>query len=135
VTFTYTRCPLPTYCPAQDRRFAELQHVIRDRPGLAKVQLVSVSIDPDYDRPAVLNAHAARLGADPAIWRFVTGQRDEVLAFAASLALTVVAETPASSELLHSVRTAVVDSDGRLVRRYDGTGWQAIDLLRDLESR
>jgi protein SCO1/2 len=132
LTFTYTRCPLPTYCPAQDRRFADLQAAIRRRSDLSGRRLLSISIDPEHDRPEVLAAHAERLGADPAIWRFATGDRTDILRFASSLALSVIVEDAASADLVHSVRTAVVDSEGRLVRRYDGTGWQATDLLQDL---
>ncbi len=66
VTFIYTRCPLPDFCPAIDRRFVELQTAIKGASGsLADVRLLSVSIDPAFDRPAVLKAHAAKLGADP----------------------------------------------------------------------
>ena len=132
VTFTYTRCPVPTYCPAQDRRFGELQRAIRERPELARSRLVSISIDPEYDRPEVLARHAETLEADPAIWRLATGERAAILAFAASLALSVVVEEAGSADVVHSVRTAVVDSAGRLIRRYDGTGWQVSDVVRDL---
>jgi len=132
ITFPYTRCPLPTYCPAQDRRFAELQEAIRQRSDLSGAHLVSISIDPEYDSPDVLAAHAARLGADASVWRLATGDREAILRFGASLALSVIVDEGHPAEIVHSLRTAVVDADGRLIRRYDGTAWQGTDVLRDL---
>ena len=132
VTFTYTRCPMPTYCPAQDRRFVELQQAILRRPDLARARLVSISIDPEYDSPAILAAHAERLGADASIWRLATGERDAILRFGGSLALSVISEDADPVNLVHAMRLAVVDSESRLIRRYDGTGWQVTDVLRDL---
>lgn len=132
VTFTYTRCPLPTYCPAQDRRFAELQRAIRERPDLAGSRLLSISIDPDYDRPDVLRRHAIALGADEAVWRFATGEREDILRFGSNFALSVMVEGTDPADLVHSVRMAVIDSENRLVRRYDGTEWRVTDVLQDL---
>src|SRR5947207_15930433 len=79
LTFMYTKCPMPTYCPMMDRNFAEVQKQIKASPALhAKVQLLSVSFDPKNDTPAVLKKHAKDLGADPSVWTFVTGSRDEI---------------------------------------------------------
>ena len=70
----YTKCPMPTYCPMMDRNFVEVQKQIKASPALAdKARLLSVSFDPKNDTPAVLKQHAKKLGADPALWTFVTG--------------------------------------------------------------
>src|SRR6188508_1075868 len=67
VTFVYTRCPLPNFCPVMDRHFRAVQDQVRADPALrGGVLLLSVSFDPEHDQPAVLMKHAARLGADPA---------------------------------------------------------------------
>jgi protein SCO1 len=132
LTFVYTRCPLPTFCPALDRRFQTVQGAIAGDARLRGVQLVSVSIDPAFDRPPVLKAHAARLGADPHIWRFVTGETDAVDRFGERFGLTVVRGGGRPEEFVHSMKTAVIDASGRLHRLYAGTEWAAQQLVSDL---
>src|SRR2546428_582580 len=81
LTFIYTRCPMPTFCPLMDRHFASIQKKLKDDPALAaagRVHLVSVSFDPATDAPPVLKNHAKRLEGDPKTWTFLTGDRDEV---------------------------------------------------------
>jgi protein SCO1/2 len=131
LTFIYSRCPLPDFCPLMDRHFAEVQRTIRATPALADVRLVSVTIDPAFDRPPVLAAHAKRLGADPALWRFVTGDPETVLAFAKRFGVIAEAgDTPAA--LVHNLRTAVIGADGRLVKAYSGNMWVPAELIADL---
>src|SRR5258707_11431545 len=64
MTFIYTKCPLPTFCPLMDRHFATLQTTLKSNASLDRVRLVTVSFDPITDTPAVLRAHATRLNAD-----------------------------------------------------------------------
>jgi protein SCO1/2 len=131
LTFIYSRCPLPDFCPLMDRHFAEVQRTIRATPALADVRLVSVTIDPAFDRPPVLAAHAKALGADPGIWRFATGDPDTVFAFAKRFGVIAeVGETPAA--LVHNLRTAVIGADGRLVKTYSGNMWLPAELIADL---
>ena len=132
VTFVYTRCPLPTFCPALDRQFLAVQRGIQSDPVLAGARLLSVTIDPAYDRPPVLRAHAERLGADPRVWRFVTGEAEDVDRFAERFGLTVDRGSGSPEDIVHSLRTAVVDRQGRVVSIREGTEWQAADVLKDL---
>jgi protein SCO1/2 len=129
LTFVYTRCPLPTFCPAIDRRFVAVQRLLAADPGLADAQLVSVTIDPDYDRPAILRAHAKRLGADTRRWRFVTGDKDTVDRFGERFGLMVVRGNGTPDEFVHSLRTAVIDRQGRLARLFEGNEWEADALV------
>ena len=131
LTFTYTRCPLPDFCPLMDKQFAQVQAAIATSPELADVRLVSVTIDPEFDTPAVLAGHAKALGADARRWHFVTGNRDDVIAFAKRFGVAV--EPGASREdLVHNLRTAVIDSQGRLVKAYTGNMWSPAELVADL---
>ena len=59
MTFIYTQCPLPTFCPLMDRHFVTIQEQLKDDPALTKVHLVTVSFDPITDTPPVLKKHAA----------------------------------------------------------------------------
>src|SRR6185295_6791164 len=89
ITFIYTRCPLPTFCPLMDRHFAAMQKPLKDDPALSKVHLVTVSFDPATDTPAVLKQHAKTLNADLTRWTFLTGDRDEIDRFAARFGVSV----------------------------------------------
>jgi protein SCO1/2 len=134
LTFIYTRCPLPNFCPLMDRHFAALQREIAADPRLAgKVRLVSVSFDPDYDTPKVLAAHAARLKADPAVWTFLTGDRVTVDRFAARFGVGLVRPVDAT-EITHNLRTLLLDADGRLVKVYSGSEWTPAGALEDLRA-
>lgn len=131
VTFTFTRCPLPEFCPLMDKRFAEIQQGVAADPALAgRVRLLSVSFDPDFDTPEVLKAHAGRLGADPSVWRFATAPAEIVDRFAAEFGVNVI--RVAEGDITHSLRTAVIGPDGRMVSVYSGNLWTADDVLNDL---
>jgi protein SCO1 len=133
ITFVYTRCPLPQYCPLMDRRFAEVQALVAQEPALAgKVRLLSVSFDPTFDRAAVLRQHAASLKADPAVWTFATAEESVVDRFAARFGVNVIRE--ANDTITHNLRTAVIDRAGRVTAILDANTWVAEDLVRELQA-
>ncbi len=130
VTFIYTRCPLPDFCPLMDRRFAEVQQTAAAAPALAgRVKLLSVSFDPDIDTAQVLAEHARRVGAGPA-WRFATAPAAVVDRFAAQFGVNVIRE--ADRTITHNLRTAVIGPDGRVVATYSGNDWTTDTVVADL---
>lgn len=134
VTFIYTKCPIPTFCPAMDRQFAEAQALIKDKRLEGKAGLLSVSFDPKNDTPAVLKQHAKKLGADPAVWTFATGDRDEIDRFASSLLLTLVrGQASNPDEIGHTLRTTIVDKSGKIAKSYSGADWTPAELVAELE--
>jgi protein SCO1/2 len=133
VTFMYTRCPMPDFCPAMDRHFKAVQEQVRADPRLRdQVQLLSVSFDPEHDSPAVLAGRAADLGADPAIWHFLTGDREEVDSFASQFGVSISRNPDASAEIVHNLRTAVIDGEGKLVTTLSGSEWAPPDLVAEI---
>lgn len=134
LTFTYTRCPLPDFCPLMDRNFAAVQKTIQSTPELRDVQLVSVSFDPAFDTPAVLKAHATTLGADPAIWTFATGSEDELATLTRRFGVIVERDTQQPIEITHNLRTAVIDAEGRIAVVHAGTDWTPAQLVADLKT-
>jgi protein SCO1/2 len=134
LTFMYTRCPLPDFCPLMDRNFAAIQNEIKKTPGLGDVRLVSVSFDPANDTPAVLKMHAQGLEADPAIWHFVTASPDDIKDFAKKFGVTAEPDPSAPAVIVHNLSTAVIDPDGKLVKIQPGNMWTPSDLIADLKA-
>jgi len=134
ITFIYTRCPLPTFCPLMDRHFASLQKSLAADPRLHRVHLVTVSFDPVTDTPPVLKAHARRLEADLKRWTFLTGDRDEIDQFAARFGVSVTRALNDPRDITHNLRTGIVDANGRLVKVYTGNEWSPDQVLEDLKT-
>lgn len=135
VTFTYTRCPLPSFCPLMDRHFRSVQEQIRgDATLMGAARLLTVSIDPRHDTPTVLGAHADVVKADPAIWEFLTGDHEAISAFAGQFGVAVLDGGGQEPEIVHNLRTAIVDPAGRLTTVFSGGDWDPAELtaaLRD----
>jgi len=135
LTFIYTRCPLPDYCPRMNAHFAAVQRGLKADPLLGRhVRLISVSFDPEFDTPARLAAKAREMGADPALWHFVTAPRARVDEFGGKLGLSVLREGADGSNITHNLRTALLDRDGKLARTYNGKAWVPEEVIRDLQA-
>jgi protein SCO1/2 len=135
LTFIYTRCPLPDFCPLMDRKFADLSQKISTFPARAKhVRLISLSFDPEHDRPDVLRKHAEIRGAVPPLWTYGVAAHDELAKIAAPLGLFY---EPGTNEIAHNLSTAVIDPQGKLARLDVGTQrnrWETTDLLKTIYS-
>ncbi|WZO96555.1 SCO family protein [Isosphaeraceae bacterium EP7] len=135
LTFIYTRCPLPNFCPAMDRRFSALASLVGAVSGRAeKVRLLSISFDPEHDTPEVLSKHAKLQGAAPPLWTFAVAQHEELSKVAAPLGLMY---GPTKDEIIHNLTTAVIGPDGRLARLdVGGTAneWTAPEMLKTVAS-
>jgi protein SCO1/2 len=134
LTFIYTKCPLPDFCPLMDRNFAAVQQAIESQPALKKAHLVTVTFDPATDTPAVLKKHAAELKADPARWTFLTGDVQQIDTFASAFGMTISRAPDDPSNVTHNLRTAIVDADGKLVKIYPGNEWKPEQIVADLEA-
>jgi len=128
LTFIYTTCPRPDFCPAITSRLQALQAELE--PGQAT--LVSVTIDPENDTPQVLQAYARDAGADPKIWRFARVEGPALTTLAQRAALTI--DAGSGEEILHSLRTWVLDDQGRLIERYDDARFPQDRVLQQLRT-
>ncbi|MBV8860063.1 MAG: SCO family protein [Acidobacteria bacterium] len=133
VTFIYTRCPLPDYCPLMSANFAQLNSAILGDAALRRrAHLLSVTLDPEYDKPAVLKSYGGTYtGGKFDNWDFATGDPAEVRRLAEFFGLTYKAD---GDQVIHSLRTAVVTPDGKLFKIYRGNGWKPDEVLSDLKN-
>ncbi len=131
IDFIYTRCPLPDVCPRLSANFAMLQRHFRDRAGESLV-LLSVTVDPEFDTPAVLAEYARRWAAGSG-WRFLTG---DVAPLAASLGELYWADEGAIG---HNSTTSIIGRDGRLAAQVEGSNYRPDQLVhlvaRQLENQ
>jgi protein SCO1/2 len=130
LNFIFTRCPIATMCPAATLRMAELQKAAR-AAGVKDFELVSVSLDPEYDTPGVLREYAEVRGLDTSNWSFLTGPDTAVRQLLAQLG--VIREFEGTT-IKHSLATVLIDEQGRIVYRADGSVWQAEEFVRRLKS-
>lgn len=127
VTFAYTRCPVATACPMTMTKFAKINAGLT---GKGSGKLLSITVDPENDTPAVLRDFASKIGADPKRWKFLTGDPRAVARAAESFGVLYY---PDRGQIVHSQVVAVVDPAGKLATIYFGEMWDAETVLRDLE--
>lgn len=133
VTFVYTRCPMPDQCPLMSANFAQINSVLANDPDLRKkAHLLSVTLDPEYDKPEVLRSYGAAYAEGKFDdWDFATGDPAEVRRLAEFFGLMYGRE---NGQLIHSLRTAVLTPDGKLYKIYRGNEWKPEEALSDLKS-
>jgi protein SCO1/2 len=135
VTFIYTRCPLPNFCPLMDQNFSTIQRALAKEDALrGKVKLLSVTFDPDHDTPQILADHAARVHADPAVWTFLTGDKPTLDRFAAKFGVSLIRESDQAKTITHSLQTTLLDPNHRVVKMYRGNDWTPGAVLGDIRS-
>jgi len=126
LTFIYTRCPLPNFCPLMSKNFSELEHRLGAK-FTNRFKLLSVSIDPEFDTPEVLKAYASRYEARPGDWTFACGNADQIKFVADLMGLYYARENGLIS---HDVRTALIGPDGRLVHLWKSNVWTPYEVQR-----
>ncbi len=132
MTFVYSRCPLPTYCPRAMQEFQLLKRLLGNRAG-GEVQLLTVSFDPQVDTPAVLQRYGVSYGADGKAWQFLTGEPDQVERLVSFFNVAVWRRSNGAVDS-HTMSAALIDQAGRIAQFYAGNRWTAQELLRDLRA-
>lgn len=130
LTFIYTRCPLPNYCPLMSKRFAALQPQLREQYG-SEVQLLSISFDPAYDTPKVLREYAAKYTDRLDTWTFATGDSTQVQR--ATELFGVFAQKTREDEITHNLTTALIGPEGHVRRLWRGNDWAPEDVRQTVE--
>jgi protein SCO1/2 len=127
VTFLYTTCPDVTACPMTTAKFSSLAVLLK---GKNFGHLLVVTVDPVHDTPEVLKEYAAKSGADPKQWSFLTGDPAAVAEVASRFGILY---TRRGNQVLHQQGVAVVGPEGKLESIYYGETWQPEHVLRDME--
>ena len=126
ITFIYTNCPLPNFCPLMSRQFAQLQPRLEKAFG-DRAQLLSVSFDPETDTPAVLRDYAARYTDDLSNWTFATGTPAQIEHLTARFGVFTRQE---DGQITHNLTTALVGPSGRVRQIWRGSDWSPDDVMQ-----
>jgi protein SCO1/2 len=133
VTFIYTRCPYPEYCPLVSKNFAHVYAASRASASGTKVRLLSVSFDPQHDTPEVLKKYAETMrqtAGGPVFdrWEFAAAPPSELKDVANFFGL-YFSET--GGQIVHSMSTTVIAPDGTVSKWYRDNAWAPADILAD----
>ncbi|MEO6993138.1 MAG: SCO family protein, partial [Lacunisphaera sp.] len=126
LNFIYTRCPIATMCPASTLRMMALQQAAKAK-GVTKLQLVSITLDPTYDTPSVLKDYARVRGIDTSNFTFLTGPEPAVRDLLQQFGVIV---QPADNLVKHTLSTLLIDEQGKIVHRVDGSSWSPDEFLK-----
>lgn len=131
LTFIFTRCPLPNFCPLMSSNFSQLQQAIKNGSGpLAQTRLLSISFDPEFDTPQVLKDYASHEHADSNIWLFATGEKSAIEMLTHAFSVFVQRE---GGTISHGLATALVGGDGKIEKIWRGNGWNVPEVISEIE--
>jgi len=132
VTFLYTTCPFPEKCPTISKKLGQTRKLIESvTEGTDKLQVISITIDPEHDTPEALKAYSRGMDRDVANWTFLTGPPATVAKVASQFGVLYWDE---KGVLEHNMRTAVIGQDGKLEILLQGSDWKAGQLAAELKA-
>jgi len=134
LTFIYTHCPFPDYCLRMSANFAKVLRQLQKNPVVFnQAQLLSISIDPENDKPAVLRtygeSYVGRTDPEFVHWQFASGSPDEVRKAADFFGL---AYNQKDGQIVHGLQTILIGKDGKVIKVYSGNDWKPEDVAADL---
>ena len=129
LNFIFTRCPVANMCPAATMRMVDLQRAAR-AAGVTSFELVSISLDPEYDTPGVLQEYAEARGIDTSNFSFLTGPDAAVRQLLAQLG--VIREFQGAT-IKHTLSTVLINEQGKIIYRADGSTWKVDDFVARLK--
>lgn len=135
VSFIYTRCPQPTFCPRTSSQFAFIHDELAKNPkNYDKTHLLSISLDPSYDTAPVLRKYGlAYMNNDAAgftHWEFASTAPDDLGKLAKAFGLEYFQQ---DNQIVHSMNTVLLGPDGNVAKSWEGNEWKTADALAALE--
>ena len=137
VTFIYTRCPLPNFCPLVTHNFAVIDKQLAAHPEIyARTHLLCVSFDLEHDTPERLRAYGAQyIGSEAknafAHWEFAVPKEPVLQEMAQYFDVGMTAG--ADNTINHTLSTTLIGRDGKVVRFYPGNEWTPEQVLEDVK--
>ena len=127
-TFVFTTCP--DVCPLFSAKFASIQRALREKK-VADYWLLTISTDPERDKPAILKEYAGRFNADLNHWAFLTGSRAALSKVWKAFGVEVTKTE--SGQVFHTALTTLIDRQGTRRVNYFGSRWHDQEVLKDIQ--
>jgi protein SCO1/2 len=132
LTFIFTRCPFPTFCPRMSQNLQKAQNALKNKSDAPKNwSFVSLTIDPAWDTPERLRRYAEPYNVDTNHWQFVISDLWTLDGLGDSLGLTFYRTTPTALPE-HNLRTVVFDTRGRLQKIFVGNEWTPDEFVEEM---
>ncbi len=131
ITFIYTRCPLPNYCPLMSRNFETAQSLLRRLGASDGWRFVSLSIDPEHDTQDAMAAYSKDFQADPLRWSFALASPADLRRLGRAAGLEI---DRTNGRIDHNLRVLVLDGNGRVRRIFRGNRWTPQELAAEVRS-
>lgn len=129
VNFIFTRCTIPHMCPAATQRMIELQQAAKEA-GLDDLILVTITFDPEYDTPGILNYYASTRGVDFNNYHFLTGDKTAIDDLMKQFGIITIDE---DDTINHTMDTILVDRNGRIAFRRPGSRWAVEEFINAVQ--
>ncbi len=129
LNFIFTRCPVATMCPASTMKMMASQQLATEA-GVPNIEFVSITLDPAYDTPGVLKEYAAVRGIDTTNFSFLTGPESAIKDLLAQFGVITAFE---GNLINHTLATVLIDANGRIVHRADGSVWEPKDFVAKMK--
>jgi protein SCO1/2 len=135
LTFIYTRCPMPNFCPRLSSLFASVNRELAKNPKeYGRTELLSVSIDPKYDTPPVLRKYGLAYLSDDAKgfthWQFTVPSPENLRKLADAFGLIYVEE---DNQISHTMSTVLIGPDGKLVKTWTVSDWTVAEAMSAIQ--
>lgn len=125
LNFIFTRCTVPTMCPASSNRMSTMQDEAR-AAGLENLQFVTITFDPAFDSPGILRQYAEGYGMEPENFHLLTGDPQTVDDLLRQFGILTMEE---DGTINHTMATLLVDANGRVAYRKEGSTWTPGEFL------
>lgn len=125
LNFIFTRCPVATMCPAATMKMMETQRLAKEA-NVGNLELISITLDPEYDTPGVLRDYAESRGIDTGNFSFLTGPESAIKDLLKQFGVIANFE---GSILKHTLTTLLINENGQIIHRADGTLWEPKDFV------
>jgi protein SCO1/2 len=131
LTFMFTRCPFPTFCPRMSQNFQKAQNALKAQSGATNWMLLSISFDPGFDTPERLDKYSATYNVDTNHWQFATSDLWNIDGITEQFGLTFYRPT-ANALPEHNLRTVVIDASGRVQKVFVGNEWSVDEFVSEM---
>jgi len=129
LNFIFTRCKVAKMCPASTQRMAQLQDKVREA-AVENVHFVTITFDPEFDSPGILRSYGESYGLENENYHLLTSSKQTVDDLLRLFGIVTVDE---NGTINHTMATLLVDANGRIAYRKEGSKWSVGEFLQEIK--